>query len=380
MEPQDFSKDLVIAVAGYGTTTKANLHECMDNYVFGSLDGREAEMIVPYHYVDIDGKMPKGMELFLNYAKEGEFPYLAIVGKDGHKTISHAKDTVEVATEGVMPDPGSEGASFALETMFDELLKAHKDGKETVFVMLYDHENERDIDTIGIAKNYQWLRTLNLSQGMVDAFENYESTEDMLKRQAAEKEFAEKKALADAELKAQEAADKPAKAPRKRAAKKVAAKPLVAEDTPLTDDAPVSTGPNPYRAPLPTGKLSVEEKKDLQYAAVMPDGLIEELDALADHPGGLEEFQAQLDKDEPKIGDKVKVGELEFVKVGDNPFSDKTAPENLKPAVFTSQNLPGTSDAWSDSSATIVVKKQDLTDLAQGVNLVINALTNMMGN
>ena len=343
MEPQDYSKDLVIAVAGYGSTTKANMHACMDNYVFGPLDGREAEMIVPYHYVDIDGQMPKGMEMFLTYAKEGDFPYLAIVGKEGHKTIAYAKETVEVFTDGIMSDPGSEGASFALETMFAHLAKAHKEGKETVFIMLYDPENERDIDTIGIAKNYRWLRTLNLSQGMVDAFDNYESTDDMLKREAAEKAFAEQKAKEEAERKAQEAAEAPPKPARKRTAKKVAAKPLVAEDKPLTDDTPPVKGPNPHRAPLPKGKLS------------------------ADHPGGLDEF---------KVGDTVTVGELEFKKIGENPFDDKSSPDNLKPAT---QKLPPFPDVWSDASDTIVVRKQDLTDLAQGVNLVINALTNMMG-
>lgn len=350
MEPQDFDKDLVIAVAGYGTTTQANMNACMDNYVFGSLDGREAEMIVPYHYVDVDGKMPRGMEMFLNYAKEGDFPYLAIVGKDGHKSISYAKDTVEAATEGVMPDPGSEGTSFALETMFSELRKAHDDGKETVFVMLYDSENERDIDTISIAKNYDWLRTLNLGQGMVDAFDNYESTEDMLKREKAEKEFAEQKAKEEAERKAQAAAEAPAKPARKRAAKKTAAKPLVAEDKPLTDDVPPSKGPNPHRDPLPTGNLKTDE---------VPAGLVEEFNALAGHPGGLEEFQNQLDRDEPKVGDTVKVGELEFTKISENPFNEVS--KQVK------------------SDDTILVAKSDLADLAQGVNLIVNSLTRMLG-
>lgn len=207
---QDFTKDMVLVFAGTGTTTEKNLDLLLD-YIFGDPElevERDVTILIPAQYEDAPGVRtmrrwgtPMGMEF-------------SIVSGEPHDS---------------------------LDKSFDLLTASHKKGEETAFVMFYNPKSKyekddpslTDLEVIGEAKNHKWLTTFNLSEGLVDFFDGYESTEDRLHREEAQAAY-------DAELKAKEEAEKPARAPRKTAAKKATtprkratSKPTEVVDVPL---------------------------------------------------------------------------------------------------------------------------------------------------
>jgi hypothetical protein len=222
---RDMSKDLTIVVTGLGKITLPNLNDLLENWMFGDQDEREIRIIVP-----VLSKMGTGLKEFCKWGINIGFDFTIVQAGDAGMTkeITSLPEKCFVRVD---------NDRDALQCAMDFLHEDHDNGNETAFIMLYDetstykqgdaHLSDREI--IGEAKNYTWLTTLNLCQGLTDFFEGYESTDDRIQREAKEAEFAEEQA----KLKAAE--PKPAKkaaAPRKRAAKKAVAP----EPTPVLEE------------------------------------------------------------------------------------------------------------------------------------------------
>jgi hypothetical protein len=218
----------------------------MAEWIFGPVEEREVHVILP-----VLSNMGGGIRNLIKLGQEWEFKF-TVVHPDGapmDKAISALPDFVRVENE-----------RGALEEGLEILTQAHKDGHETAFIHAYNPENTyeqgnealSDFEIIGDAKNYQWLSTLNLCEGLIDSFQGYKSTDEILKEERLKKEFEEKQAAE--EPSSPKAAAKKVTAPRKTAAKKVEPKETKALETeaekPL-QDVPEHNGPNPHRAPLP---------------------------------------------------------------------------------------------------------------------------------
>lgn len=253
---REFDKDLTIMVVGSGNVTMQHLEESMAEWIFGPVEEREVHVILP-----LLSNMGGALRNLIKLGKEWEFKFTAI-----HPTgVSMTKEISALPEDSfIHVDHERE----ALEAGLSLLTAAHRGGHETAFIHAYNPENTyekdnpalSDFEIIGDAKNYQWLSTLNLCEGLVDSFEGYKSTDEILKEERLQREFEEKQ-------KAEEAAnptpEKKAPAPRKRAAKKVEpqeSKPLVTEpEKPLQEpsepkpdprnelsaDVPIVIGPTP---------------------------------------------------------------------------------------------------------------------------------------
>jgi hypothetical protein len=255
---RDFSKDLTIMVAGSGNATMTHLEESLAEWIFGSVDEREVHVILP-----VLSEMGPGVRNLIKLGMEWEFKFTVIQAKDAPMTRE---------LSGVPEDSfvRMDGEREALEHGLSLLTERDKAGDETAFFLAYDPKSTyeqgnpalSDFEIIGDAKNYQWLTTLNLCEGLIDSFEGFETTDEMLKRERLQREFEDKQRAEEA------AKPKPAKkavATRKRAVKKVEpqeSKPLVAEaEKPLQEPSEAKTEdpwngvnkgfPNPHREPLP---------------------------------------------------------------------------------------------------------------------------------
>lgn len=260
---RDFSKDLTIMVAGSGNVTAQHLEESMAEWIFGSTDEREVHVIVP-----VLSQMGGGVRNLIKLGTEWEFKFTVIQAKDAPMT----RELSALPEESfVRKDDEREALEYGLSL----LTERHKAGDETAFIHAYNPSSTyeqgdpslSDYEIIGDAKNYQWLSTLNLCEGLVDSFEGFETTDEILKRERLQKEFEDKQRAIEA---AKPKEEQKAPVTRKRAAKKTAApevaKPLVVAEKPL-EDVPVGTvvevggteftkvGPNPFREPLPTGNV-----------------------------------------------------------------------------------------------------------------------------
>ena len=271
---RDFSKDLTIMVAGSGNVTMQHLEESMAEWIFGSVDEREVHVIVP-----LLSQMGGGIRNLIKLGMEWEFKF----------TLVHPKGAPMSREMSALPGDWfvpADDEREALEKGLSLLTDRFKAGDETAFIHAYDPENTyeqgnnalSDFEIIGDAKNYDWLTTLNLCEGLIDSFEGYKTTDEILKEERLQKEFEDKQRAEEA-ANPKPVAAKKVTAPRKRAAKQVEkeeSKPLVVEDEKPLEDAPAGTvvevagtefvkvGPNPFREPLPTGNiLSADVKVDL---------------------------------------------------------------------------------------------------------------------
>lgn len=221
---RDFTKPVAIMVTGTGPVDKRNLRAELDDWVFGpmeaedSVESREVTIIFP-----IMAKPSPGMRFMVDWA----------VDVDADVQVFQTKGRPMTPELSGLPDiVVSDNERDTLQAAFDKLLELEKAGHETVFLMHYNEESVytqgdstmSDLEILCDAKNYTWLKTLN-SEVMADTFPNYESTDDMLKREKLEAEFAKKEAE-------EKAASKPARktaAPRKKAAPKKESTPVVNE-------------------------------------------------------------------------------------------------------------------------------------------------------
>ena len=220
---REFDKDLTIMVAGSGNVTMQHLEESMAEWIFGPVEEREVHVIMP-----VLSNMGGALRNLVKLGTEWEFKF-TIIHPEG---IPMTKDISALPGECFVR---AEDERAALETGLELLTKRMKKGDEVAFIHAYNPENTyeqdnpalSDFEIIGDAKNYQWLSTLNLCEGLVDSFEGYKSTDEILKEERLQREFDEKQRAEEA---AEPAAAKKAPAPRKRAAKKVEpqeSKPLV---------------------------------------------------------------------------------------------------------------------------------------------------------
>lgn len=268
---RDFSKDLTIMVAGSGNATMAHLEESLAEWIFGAIDEREVHVILP-----VLSQMGAGIRNLIKLGMEWDFKFTVIQAKDAPMTreLSAVPEDCFVRMD---------GEREALEHGLSLLTERHKAGDETAFILAYNPKNTyeqgnpalSDLEIVGDAKNYQWLMTLNLCEGLVDSFEGFETTDELLKRERLQKEFEDKQRAEEA------AKPKPAKkvtAPRKRAAKKEEpqeSKPLATEAEKPLQDVPVGTvvevagtefvktGPNPFRDPLPGNPVHDDKRNEL---------------------------------------------------------------------------------------------------------------------
>lgn len=214
-----WDKDLTIMVTGLGTTTAANLRENLEDWIFGTLDEREVKIIVP-----VLTKMGPGIkELFVWGSKMG-FDF-TIIQTEGAPMTREITSLPQESFTRVKDDQQALHDAFAL------LDDAHVAGHETAFIMLYDpksvykhgeqHVSDREI--ISTAKGSSYLTTLNLSQGLLDSFEGYESDADRKAREVKEADWDREQKRINALAVESGVAPKKAVAPRKRAAKKAVA-------------------------------------------------------------------------------------------------------------------------------------------------------------
>lgn len=241
---KEFMNPLTILVSGSANSTIPNIEDNLVDWIFSGLDERDVKLVVIYK-----PDMGKGMSNFLKWGQDffqwgqedGDPLYGIVMPEGGHRSISNAVETraVETPTEAI-------GVGIAA------LQKDMQEGREVAVVSFYNPEDEFDLNLITVAKHDD-IQTFDLSMGMVDFFEGYESMEDRLAREEAEDRFAQdqlEKSLDEKPV------AKKATTPRKRAAKKtVAPKPtdaLQEAEKPLQDvPEPKSKGPNPHRDPLP---------------------------------------------------------------------------------------------------------------------------------
>lgn len=258
---RDFSKDLTIMVAGSGNATMAHLEASLAEWIFGTVDEREVHVILP-----VLSQMGPGIRNLIKLGMEWEFKFTVIQAKDAPMTRE---------LSGVPEDSfvRMDGEREALEHGLELLTERFKAGDETAFFLAYNPKSTyeqgnpalSDFEIIGDAKNYRWLTTLNLCEGLIDSFEGFETTDEILKRERLQQEFEDKQRAEEA-AKPQE--EKKAPAPRKRAAKKVPPKepkPLVTEaEKPLQEPSEAkSEGPNPHREPLPGNPVHDDPRNEL---------------------------------------------------------------------------------------------------------------------
>jgi hypothetical protein len=319
---QDFTKDLTILVTGTGKTTLANLQSLLEDYIFGPPAKPGEEEISR----DVRILIPKFEDL-----------------GPGINTLTRWGKPMGMEIEYISGDDDRDALGNALSILTDEF----KAGKETAFIMLYnpdstyvkDDPSISDREIIGEAKNYNWLTTFNLSEGLIDFFEGYESTDDMIKREALQEAYAEQQKAKEEAEPPKKVAVKKATMPRKRASSKA----VVAEDKPLTEE------PEKPVQPLTDANFATMDKAlGLEPEKSGLDKLVEKA------------YQREADK-------KAKQNELSATIVMSKP--------KLEPVPV---------EVWQDiakavpSSTTVTVKKEDLALLGNSIKDMAVAFSDAM--
>lgn len=283
---RDFNRDLTIMVAGSGNVTVQNLEDSLGDWIFpNSETEREVHVILP-----LFKEMGPGIRNLVKVGITWGFTFTVITSKDAPMTRELSALPEDSFTR-------ADEEREALELGLYMLTEHHKAGNETAFMHAYNpnstydqnNPNLSDYEILGEAKNYRWLQTLNLCESLVDSFEGFETTDEILKRERLQKEFEDKQREIEA---AKPAPAKKAPAPRKRAAKKVEpqeSKPLLVEpEKPLEEPSDgydcacggqtllqihtpegchdvdsVKTGPNPHRDPLPGNPVHDDPRNEL---------------------------------------------------------------------------------------------------------------------
>lgn len=265
---RDFSKDLTIMVAGSGNITMAHLEESMAEWIFGPVEEREVHVILP-----IFKEMGPGIRNLIKLGMEWEFKF----------TVIQAKDAPMTRELSALPEDSfvrKDDEREALEHGLSLLTEKHKSGDETAFIMAYNpastyeqgNPNLSDYEILGEAKNYQWLSTLNLCESLVDSFEGFMTTDEILKAERLQKEFEDKQRAEEA---AKPAPAKKTTAPRKRAQKKAEpqeSKPLVVEAEKPLEELPEPT-PDPRNelsanVPIVIGTPDIQEDINAAHAQI----------------------------------------------------------------------------------------------------------------
>lgn len=357
---QDYNKDLALVIVGSGNTSLNNVIDLLEDYVFGeTLDSREVKLLIPYTKT-----MGKGMDVVLNQWAVGQdrqnpdWDIIAYVEPDaGHRSVASAKEAFQV-------DDGC-----ALGDAMSDLILRQKNGEEIAAVVLYDENNPDDIALVGDLKNYNTVPVLNLSEGLIDSFPNFKTTDEILKEEREREEFETKEKIRLAAEKEQEAAQKAAEkpvakkaaAPRKRVAKKAA--------------APVET-PHEEKVTI-AAKRVARVSKDLNEKLAPEDGVksVDELMAELEAEKLLAR-QSEPDAEEPehKVGDTVVVAGIPFTKHSE-------LPSELEPVKTLPSPAP-VPDVWSDVQQAamtrlpqdkVVVSKEHLVELGEGIKDMSNA-------
>lgn len=304
---RDFNRDLTILVAGSGNATIQSLEDSLGDWMFPDPEAeREVTVIVP-----VLAGMGGGIRNLIKIGTEWEFNFKVIQAKDAPMT----RELSALPEESFIR---MDDERTALEHGLSMLTERHKAGDETAFILAYNPEstyeqgnpNLSDYEMIGEAKNYQWLQTLNLCESLVDSFEGFETTDEILKRERLQQEFEDKQRAEEA---AKPAPAKKATAPRKRAQKKpeveeskalpaAAEKPLQETENPCAEVT--SRGPNPHRDPLPGNPVHDDKRNEL--SANVPVVIGPSPDIQED----IREAHAQVEKTHTIVVSKVDLAQL----------------------------------------------------------------------
>lgn len=216
---RNYDKPLTFILTGSGISKPENSRTLLEDFIFGNLPGDavvDVKFVVPY-FGKISPSLNAAIEILKEWGIDGDDFIPVVEPNSGHKSLVTATKTEQV-------DKGD-----SEQHAIDLLSQARSDGRDVFYISIYDPE--RDISSVTDAKDWTWLPTLNLAEGLIDSFDGYESEEDRLKREELQRKF-------DEEQKAKEAAEKPVKEPAKKATtprKRAAKKPVAVEDVPLVD-------------------------------------------------------------------------------------------------------------------------------------------------
>lgn len=292
---RNYDKPLTFVLTGSDASKPEHSRTLLEDFIFGNLPGDaqvDVKFVVPYTG-RISASLSAAIDILKEWGIDGEDFIPVVEPNNGHKSISSAAKSIQC-------DSGT-----SLEVAVDFLYQAHKEDRNVAFIALFDPEN--DLDVVTYAKDWNWLPTLNLSEGLIDHFEGYESAEDRAYREAIQAEYQAKMAEAEPEKPARKTAAKKATTPRKRAA----SKPLESEDVPLTEDA-VKAPTAPAKPKPAAGLIADAVKRE------------EEKKAARTKPTSIEEFEQAVLSGE--IGGPVSTELSGTIVVGKSEL-----PENLEP-------------------------------------------------
>lgn len=326
----DYSKDLTFIFTGSATASPNLIQSAIDQYVFGTLDSRNARVIMP-----VDHIMTEGQKLFFKWAKANGLELTLIKFTNGNfpEPEAHADNVFTVSTMSEMMD-----------ATFGEIAQADiMNNNETAFISLYKDGSASDLAWVYYAKQFEWLTTLNLSSGLVDHFDGYESADDKIKREAAEKKTAElEQQEKEAAKVAKKTTAKKTTAPRKRAV----SKPVVEEiKTPeIEPEKPVVEAPIEKGWGEHTHYFTWVDDNNGKEGMFCRHCGIAENDDNSEKPANYE-LSGEIVMNTPKL------------------------PVGLEPAKL----VDPTPDVWQDVAAaaipedSLVVKKSDMADLAESI-------------
>jgi hypothetical protein len=199
---RDFSTDLAILFTGTGKTTMKNLQDNLENWIFGTGDGRELKIILP-----VFSTTGFHVKIFMEWAEK-------ILGEEiaDSLIIVRTENAPMVRSISALPEKCFTICTTDQETLEKSLLILEKYAEtpnETAFIMQYNPESVykrgesslSDREIIGEAKHAAGLMTLNISLGLQDIFEGYESEEDRESREMLEDNFKAAEALKEFERK-----------------------------------------------------------------------------------------------------------------------------------------------------------------------------------
>ena len=300
---RDFNRDLTILVAGSGNATIQSLEDSLGDWMFPDPEAeREVTVIVP-----VLAGMGGGIRNLIKIGTEWEFNFKVIQAKDAPMT----RELSALPEESFIR---ADGEREALEQGLAMLTERHKAGDETAFILAYNPEstyeqgnpNLSDYEMIGEAKNYQWLQTLNLCESLVDSFEGFLTTDEILKQERLQKEFEDKQREIEA---AKPAPAKKATAPRKRAAKKVEKE--IPLDELKVDEKPLQEPSEPiqqFEQDLLDGKIGgpIQDDPRNELSANVPIVIGPSPDIQED----IREAHAQVEKTHTIVVSKVDLAQL----------------------------------------------------------------------
>jgi hypothetical protein len=414
---RNYDKPLTFVLTGSGTSTTAHTKTLLEDFIFGTLENVDVKFIVPF-YGAKSSSLGNALALLKDWGMDGDDFIPVVEPNGGHHAIASAGMSHQVE------------AGTSVQFSIDLLSAARSEGRDVAFISIFNPDSEQDLKAIETAKDWDWLSTLNLAEGLIDHFEGYESIEDRAFREAIQQEYQAKMAEDEPE----KPIVKKATTPRKRVAKK----PVEAEDVPLTEERqkpPVAPEkPKPASGLIANAVAREADKKlarDLAKLAAADMVKHCNVDALDDAEraflvsSGLY-TQKQVDDElamcaaSAKERDKVarKEGEVweereeGFVTVyqmrngkvqSSGPMRENTEPSTeLSGTITMSSKLPTelepakmvdpTPDVWKDVAAAvpdithISVAKEDLVKLnegmqkmAEGFSDVLSAYNNMLG-